>query len=536
MNLSKTTVTQLSGPVNLVYLKPGPLFFGLPQAHQPLVMLFGDLHRDSTGLCDCKTDGCHAIYDPAFLKELDTLGAAYPIDFYTESALEFPYAKATPEDILFYQFHRRTRACHNRALRTKNLYSHRCPTEHIRWHYADPRFMMNTTEYHLFGPVADHWIGAFPDGMKPVLAHWKATADPRLTDLAAVHDWFYKLKLRSEQALPTPGFEQRYHDSRAVFHPDALRPIRHQMMRVLLHSRSALPHKFHHLFAPYVDGPAPSLVLKQLAKIPIRLSRDQVISFLAQTFEAAMNAPPPPTVYQRTALEDMERFVDTLPPPLAGYIDFFFEVTPAQFHAEGPAQLEVLEQQYGPQTPVLVWKAFNVALRYAFDLHAYFADIYMLLRMMKPPHQSTLPYLAFGFFGSDHVRRMANILTATPFFGYQEAYRIEETDPVSRCLTFLQPLDLAGDLQRHATAILEQNQRARHTLPLFQKQQATERYEREADRLRAIQWGGTTRPPHTPLLYTARGRRTRPHLRTARRSTRKRARKSRRRLYTMRTK
>lgn len=500
MNLSKTTVTKLSGPVNLVYLKPGPLFFGLPQAHQPLVMLFGDAHKDATGLCEpCDTkSGCHAIYDPAFLKQLDELSAVYPIDFYTESALEFPYAKATPDDILFYQFHRRTRVCHIRALRTKNLYSHRCPTEHIRWHYADPRFMMNTAEYHLLGPVVDQWIDAFPDGMKPVFAHWKATADPRLTDLAIVHDWFTKLKLRSESPLPTKGFEQRAHNARAVFHPDVLRPIRHHMMTILLHPLSALPHKFHYLFAPYVDAFYPkgqalqSLVLKQLAKLPVQLSRDQVIDFLARAFQAAMEAPPPPAIYQRTALEDMERFVQTLPPPLAGYIAFFFEVSPQEFQQQGPAQLEALAQHYGPNTPTQVWKAFNVVLRYAFDLHAYFTDLYALLRMLKPPHQSSPPYLAFGFFGSDHVRRMAHILKLRPYFGYNEAYRIEETEPVSRCLTFTQPLDLVGDLQRHAQSLLE-HEPARRTLPLFQAQQAEERYEREANRLRGIRLNGGTR-------------------------------------------
>ena len=71
------------------------------------------------------------------VKELDALGATYPIDFYTE------YSKGQQEgtnnNILFRRFlHNIVKACHDRSLRSHKAYEKECPTKHIRWQYSNP--------------------------------------------------------------------------------------------------------------------------------------------------------------------------------------------------------------------------------------------------------------------------------------------------------------------------------------------------------------------------------------------------------------
>ena len=88
---SEKRMTALSGVYSTFYLKPKEdVFNELRKASLdlPLFLLLGDKHLDEEGICDnctCENNSCCEIYDPIFLRELDSLAShKYPIDFYTE--------------------------------------------------------------------------------------------------------------------------------------------------------------------------------------------------------------------------------------------------------------------------------------------------------------------------------------------------------------------------------------------------------------------------------------------------------------------
>ena len=95
LHLTDKTIHRISGPISMYYLKPkSTKAFKEDRENLPLVLLWGDSHRDDEGMCeDCScSDGacCYPIYDKGFLKELDKLASNYPVDFYTESSVDMP--------------------------------------------------------------------------------------------------------------------------------------------------------------------------------------------------------------------------------------------------------------------------------------------------------------------------------------------------------------------------------------------------------------------------------------------------------------
>jgi hypothetical protein len=86
--------------------------------------------------CTCQDGGCCEIYNPLFLKELDSLSSdEYPIDFYTETFFSHLEDSGGPSDHFTSD---EFRICYDRSKRNTPEYE-KCPTTSIRWHYADIR-------------------------------------------------------------------------------------------------------------------------------------------------------------------------------------------------------------------------------------------------------------------------------------------------------------------------------------------------------------------------------------------------------------
>jgi hypothetical protein len=165
----QTFVKRISGPVSIYYLKPNIEYYKSFNGtiNLPLVLLFGDQHMSEKNICqrcnnEVPNEICFSIYDDKLLKKIDNLATKNtPIDFYTEAAqisLTLSQEYKVNRGILFNKLFRNTVSkCHNVDLRKTNAneYKKQCPTEDIRWHYSDSRYMPNKIEYYFFGTLLE---------------------------------------------------------------------------------------------------------------------------------------------------------------------------------------------------------------------------------------------------------------------------------------------------------------------------------------------------------------------------------------------
>ena len=136
MNINGNNIKSISGPVSFYYLSPT-----IRLSKLPLIVLFGDSHRDSADMCtkcDCSKGAkscCYKLSDPTLLKLFDTLGSSkYPVDFYTETSFlgtretfaDGEMKSLTTDDMI---------SCYHHRLRDTNY--NKCPTRNIRWQAAD---------------------------------------------------------------------------------------------------------------------------------------------------------------------------------------------------------------------------------------------------------------------------------------------------------------------------------------------------------------------------------------------------------------
>jgi hypothetical protein len=151
-------ITNISGPISFTFLKPR--YENLPSQEPndinkfPLIVLFGDAHSSTQNMCsECNCTAanqkcCLKLNSPEFLKNIDDLYKKnIVIDFYIETDFDgFNGGFSTNKwDMgggelppLGYFLTNHFMDCYYRVNRTGDGPS-RCPTEYIRWHYADAR-------------------------------------------------------------------------------------------------------------------------------------------------------------------------------------------------------------------------------------------------------------------------------------------------------------------------------------------------------------------------------------------------------------
>jgi hypothetical protein len=164
LQLPNMTVSRISGPVTLYYLKPSSAAYATFHKEGmdlPLLLLFGDQHRSDSGMCEectCEDDNCcKLIYDKEFIKEFDKIAQNTPVDFYTESSRSKETYVKKGKNILFKDFINNTvKDCHRVSLRTTAEYTQKCPTKFIRWHYGDLRAFPSAIEGFMLFPIRDY--------------------------------------------------------------------------------------------------------------------------------------------------------------------------------------------------------------------------------------------------------------------------------------------------------------------------------------------------------------------------------------------
>jgi hypothetical protein len=518
LHLKDKVIHRISGPVGMYYLRPkSDLFLMDKRQNLPLILLFGDIHRDDTGMCDdcsCTADGsnscCHRIYDKEFLQELDKLADKYPVDFYTEYSKSFPVSQ-DPKNILFKRFlEDTTKACHKKELRLKRNYESQCPTKNIRWHYADPRFMDHTLERYAF--EMPHLLT-----MVVFIQHPETGATNRVDKLTRLVNiingiqfmrMMYKEKMimdasPSLQSMVENGFQlfQKIMEI-IILKPMSAQEISGDLRFKLLHDKYKL------VFTEYLKQakiPKQSVIYKQLTRFSSKFdSDDVVIQFLNRLWIRNHSA----------MLLQLENVLAVIPPVFRMILTHAF-ISQAMGHPL-PVSFPLFSQLHEVDIKSCI-STIQLIKNVIFEMNSMFVEVFTLFRMMKPPKESSSPYLVMGYFGQAHIDRLIWILQSKPYFDYELVYGTYtgydavgrnslrqlinqpgfhkppmnhrnhgKAFPDMRCITIQKPVLLADDLEEHAQRILAIPE-YRMTHEKYRKVMEKEEEERNINRLMGIE-------------------------------------------------
>jgi hypothetical protein len=441
----------------MYYLKPKTgQALGGGKENLPLVLLWGDRHRDDQAMCKlcyCSKGGkhcCYRIYDGDFLKELDVLASVYPVDFYTEYSEDMPYIADmnNPKNILFHRFlNRTTHYCHQKGLRSEKEYERKCPTRNIRWHYADARAMEYSMEYYAFS-IPTMLLENLVKGESFQRFQDRAEFLPYDTNQSAfMHKYmadFQGTMLSDALSFIPPEGSSRlplYEEGWSLFL---------EITGILLFQGG--PEEMVQAYVTRImKNEKYSVIYKQLKKCPsILSSADNLVQFMV-------------TILRNTAprfitmMERIQALCEERPPLRPLFMALFQPENIGKKNVNSPIY-EGVEREEVEGMIELLTLVPDVIMWFE---NSFVIELYTLFRMLKPPKESSGPFLVMGYFGTAHVTRLAQILQLAPYFDYEVIYQkeIEEDNAMGhpsrhlRCITIDTPVYLARDLKERAEAI-----------------------------------------------------------------------------------
>lgn len=492
LHLATKVVKMISGPVSMVYMKPNMTppdkmdaehpyhTFIRDPSSLPLILLWGDIHRDDKGMCprcDCTSDKqcCYTIYDKDYLKELDLLAANYPIDFYTESSGDYPRGRNT--NILFERFfHRTVKACHDRPLRSKKSYETECPTKNIRWHYADTRFFDNilTIEPYLFrafmenvtrhAPTSDSTMNSPEEKRKFIIS------------IGKIHEAF---------------FDNIYEDTEVYKLQAEAQKLLLKMYLILLQSTDP-SHAIEEIFTVYIEcitKKPVSVIYKQIKKTnAISISNKDLAQLLTKCFLLQHSE------FITYAVDQFHNHLDDV------VRHFLTNVITDPELVEHPEMRDSPNEMYYTPTqnrkPIfkgmtsdqmrMINKVFRLVSDTFLWIGAVFVDIYAIFRMFKSPKDNSTPYLSMGYFGDGHVINMSLILKELGY-KYPIVYRTKENDMFRprRCINIGVPILLKQDLEERAR-VIRSNPHYDNTFHKYHQVLKGEKWNRNTEQFRNI--------------------------------------------------
>ena len=417
----------------------------------PLVLLWGDEHRDDSGKCNdctCNADEkkcCYNIYDKPFLQELDKLAMEYPVDFYTEYAKDMASIAGlnNPKNMLFHHFlEQTTKDCHKKELRSNKNYENRCPTQNIRWHYSDPRFMKNTIERHAFvNPNNKLRHGIEKTVSYKTLTDSVSLKHPSIKQkknaLTALHEYAKNVHLYIYHTIHPEESERLYKSGFALFN---------DIVRIIIRGGS-----LESIFAVYVktvmENDGISVVYKQIKRFSVVLQDPhELVTFLCAIIR--MNYP---------QIDATLNYISKTNKTSHKFVEKVFDPSSAFDQIDSS---DNLYQRLNFQNVIDIEYIIYTIDTFIPDIGVMFVELYALLRMLKPPVGSSTPFLTMGYFGATHTYQFANMLQIAPYFDYEVVYSRDNYHPRIahgpdfRCITINTPIYLARDLEAHARAIL----------------------------------------------------------------------------------
>ena len=439
LHLKGKTIHRINGPCSMYYLKPNRetyLEYRERGVELPILLLFGDIHQYRTGMCEsceCEEKGsscCVGLHMPAFLEEIDEMAKKTPVDFFTEFSTELEKTANQHTNVLFGDFHQALKSCYRVSKRSHPNGAKECPTEAIRFHYADARFMENRIEGLSFHPY--HVLfGLITRGLRN---HPATVSDMKQASVYTLGEIDLHLDFSTDEefALEEKG-----------------RAIGETLLRMITSDKD-IATKTHemttYLFTQFeqVRGEKQSAIFRQLDKLGIQEWKDKSI-WIEWMTENLLGMP----VYQHymkeldAALRDPRciAFLDSLFPR--------FTYNPSKRLSDAEIKKRFASIYY-PES-----KEHMEALHWAFTLYyTKVMDAYFLARLFKQPTENTSSTLSIGFFGDFHTRSMVQFLQQ-PLFGYETTVvastdLVAYNDPrISRCVTIHHSIDLYHDVQEH---------------------------------------------------------------------------------------
>jgi hypothetical protein len=456
LHLTDKTIHRISGPVSMYYLKPksNRTFWGSGE-NLPLILLWGDRHRDDQEMCDncsCSDEACcYPIYDREFLKELDKLAANYPVDFYTESSVDLPALSdmENPKNILFHRFlSQTTLGCHRKEERSMAQYKNSCPTENIRWHYSDPRYMAHSMELYAFlfiRIIITDDIYSMLTTLDTNLTFADNNSIPKSDKIQEkIVSTFIHCHTRIF-AEPTRLFETQYSKKYPAYQAGLA------LFLDIARNVTSTNNSMKNLISLYVDSMIKndkySVIYKQFIKLlPDKMRDYLVVFFMRIIYRTSQNF-----ISHLTAIKNMLE----QQPRIRSFFNDFFQpdyVTRKKY---------LSFQEITKKEVSIISATFKLLSGLLFEFSIIFVELYTLFRMLKPPQGSSSPFLVMGFYGANHTRNMVSILQDINYFNYEVVYekieRIKENNATPsghRCITIDTPVYLARDLEERAQAIL----------------------------------------------------------------------------------
>jgi hypothetical protein len=464
----------------MYYLRPRPTgrVFGMNglRPDLPLVMLWGDYHRDDTGMCvncDCKSpkEGCcHTIYDTEFLKKLDEMAEDHPIDFYTEFSKELADLRVSNSNILFKRFLQNTTAkCHKKELRSQKEYND-CPTTFMRWHYTDVRFMKHTIESYLTNNTLEKIEEELTSFNRDFSGIMKITEqEDKKQHYDIFEDYINGIKHNFINEIPSinNSYKGLYEDgSKLLLDVIELVTTPYSNFEEKT-SEENIRMKYKHIFSKWVDAVSDSkksIFYKQLTKIgiPHILNKDWLVTFLTDSF-LYLHFDESLKDKNDLSLHEQEYDINRMDVNYGKLIHSIFlsvrEKIVSNVDRKAPWSTflhNILDQptyNYEEANTKLL-SLTSVLKHILLCLNGVWVELYMLARMLKPPQDNSPPLLSLGFFGNTHSLRLVHLLTYSRYFDYELVYYHvnDETRPFPpfRCIRIEKPIYLYEDLLRHA--------------------------------------------------------------------------------------
>ena len=423
IHIGDTIVNRISGPSSIYYLKPSKQVPAANLHFFPSVMLFGDEHfskKNACERCNCtKGACCYTITDTPFLQCIDTLASKYPIDFYIETSFLGFYTgfkdgfmeKFTSGDFV---------SCYHKTLRNTSF--DKCPTQYIRWHAADSRYMDIKAQ--------KNYHANFPDPKtKKILKKCDIKISKKYMDTAYIEPQIaYILQLLSKIIKSTVDNELF---KKSCFISRLLRYIRLTVFNTIENflqflqttidnGRFDITKLTKNIFS--MMNINNSIIYKQIAK---------------QTFEPFKQISYWENLFNIT-IDKNDHVTYTISlikiPSLAVMLQLILEIQ------------TVTELNHNRENLIHLYHFFEVLNHYK---DSFFLDLYMITRMLKQPDGGRRSYLSFGYVGDYHVSNIKKLLIATGFYVVDKMrdgpHVIGNT---SRCIDIDFSIDLNDELKR----------------------------------------------------------------------------------------
>lgn len=353
-------IDKISGPASFVALKPKE------NLNIPFIILFGDAHNSTKGMCECKDDKCYRVYETKFLQILDSVSTYdKPVDFNIEcwppeNLREYikdetnilKYKKLAEKNMYPINMLRENIfICYIKELRESDLWKKYSPTKLMRYHYDDVRQAENS-KYNL-----EYRMNSIEQNLK---------IDEKIQPLSLSNLYFYKNL--------NPLYIENIITRTKRLYGDQYFVILKFKYLLTFNLEEAIEYFFK------IATPENSLIMKQYSKLPENLKDENMWKDIFLKYFKY--------IFSKDTFEKLD----------------LLNTTRKQFY-------EVLLRDDIDEIKSFHLSEEREILQYSMNSYqtSMYLDLYYLLRTLKGDNMTSM---SIGYFGYDHVTNLKYLLTA----------------------------------------------------------------------------------------------------------------------------